>query len=220
MRVVWRSNGLSITLVILFTATIGGQALAGHRSENEDRRDHGQPAEPFLAYVTGGQFVEAVFENWESEFLQMAVYVMLTAWLFQRGSAESKDPDSPAPQDEDPRNHVEDPDAPRAVRRGGWRLVVYENSLALAFGALFVASLALHAVGGARAFSEERLLHGEPAVGVLDYVRSSRFWFESLQNWQSEFLAVFTIVVLSIVLRQRGSAQSKPVHASHRETGK
>ena len=220
MRVVWRSNGLSITLVILFTATIGGQALAGHRSENEDRRDHGQPAEPFLAYVTGGQFVEAVFENWESEFLQMAVYVMLTAWLFQRGSAESKDPDSPAVQDEDHRNHVEDPDAPRAVRRGGWRLVVYENSLALAFGALFVASLALHAVGGARAFSEERLLHGEPAVGVLDYVRSSRFWFESLQNWQSEFLAVFTIVVLSIVLRQRGSAQSKPVHASHRETGK
>jgi hypothetical protein len=220
MRSLWRSNGLSIALLTLFVASIGGQALAGHRTENEDRRDHGQAPQPFLAYVTGGQFAEAVFENWESEFLQMAIYVTLTAWLFQRGSAESKDPDAPAPQDEDPRNHPEDPDAPLAVRRGGWRLVLYENSLALAFGALFVSSLTLHAVGGARAFSEERLLHGEPAVGVLDYVRSPRFWFESLQNWQSEFLAVFTIVVLSIVLRQRGSAQSKPVHASHCETGK
>jgi hypothetical protein len=220
MRRFWRDNGLSITLLVLFLASIGGQALAGHRTENEDRRDHGQAPEPFVAYVTGGQFVEAVFENWESEFLQMAVYVMLTAWLFQRGSAESKDPDVRAPQDEDPRNHAGDPDAPRAVREGGWRLALYENSLALAFGALFLASIALHAAGGARAFSEELLLHGEPAVGVLDYVRSSRFWFESLQNWQSEFLAVFTIVVLSIVLRQRGSPQSKPVHAPHRETGK
>ena len=220
MRGIWRSNGLSITLLVLFAASIGGQALAGHRSENEDRREHGRPPEPFFAYVTGGEFVEAVFENWESEFLQMAVYVMLTAWLFQRGSAESKDPEARSPQDEDPRQHALDPDAPRAVRRGGWRLVLYENSLALAFGALFVVSLALHAVGGARAFSEERSLHGEPAVGIVDYIRSSRFWFESLQNWQSEFLAVFTIVVLSIVLRQRGSAQSKPVHAPHRETGK
>jgi hypothetical protein len=145
---------------------------------------------------------------------------MLTAWLFQRGSAESKDPDARAPQEEDPRNHAGDPDAPRAVREGGWRLALYENSLALSFGALFLTSIVLHAAGGARAFSEELLLHGEPAVGVFDYVRSSRFWFESLQNWQSEFLAVFTIVVLSIVLRQRGSPQSKLVHAPHRETGK
>jgi hypothetical protein len=220
MRSLWRDNGLSITLLVLFLASIAGQAFAGHRSEKVDRRDHGEAPEPLLAYVTGGQFVEAVFENWESEFLQMAVYVMLTAWLFQRGSAESKDPDAKAPQDEDPRDHMEDPDAPGAVRRGGWRLPLYENSLALAFGALFVVSLTLHAAGGAQAYNEERLLHGEPAVGVLDYAGSSRFWFESLQNWQSEFLAVFTIVVLSIVLRQRGSAQSKPVHASHRETGK
>ena len=204
----------------MFLASIGGQALAGHRAENEDRRDHGQAPESFVAYVTGGQFAEAVFENWESEFLQMAVYVMLTAWLFQRGSAESKDPDARAPQDEDPRKHARDPEAPRVVRRGGWRLALYENSLALAFGALFFASMALHAVGGARAFNEERLLHGEPETDVLGYVSSSRFWFESLQNWQSEFLAVFTIVVLSIVLRQRGSAQSKPVHAPHRKTGK
>ena len=214
-----RGWGLSIVVFALFAAFIAGHAISGHRVDNQDKQDHGEPPGSFMEYATGGEFAESVFENWESEFLQMGMYVLLTSWLIQRGSAESKDPDKRSEQDADPRRHRDNPDAPWPVRRGGIALSLYEYSLAIAFGLLFALSWALHAMSGARAFSQERLEHGEGPIGALGYIGTSRFWFESLQNWQSEFLAVWSIVLLSIVLRQRGSPQSKPVHAPHSQTG-
>ena len=158
-------------------------------------------------------------ENWESEFLQMGAYVLFTVFLFQRGSSESKSPDEEEAVDRDPRLESDKRQAPWPVRRGGWVLRLYEHSLGIAFAFLFLMSFTLHAVGGAEAYNEERSLHGAAPIGTLDYVVSSRFWFESFQNWQSEFLAIWSMVVLSIFLRQRGSPESKRVAAPHSETG-
>src|SRR5215210_1502606 len=203
----------------LFALSIVGQSIVGEREFNEDQRAHSQPTVGYFGYLRTGHFVEAVFENWESEFLQMSAYVLLTVFLYQKGSAESKDPDQPNPADADPREHRDDPKAPWPVRQGGWALRLYEHSLTIALFLLFALSFFLHAAGGAREYSAEQLEHGEQAVSTLEYLGTSRFWFESFQNWQSEFLSVGAIVVLSIFLRQRGSPESKPVAAPHDETG-
>ena len=149
----------------------------------------------------------------------MGMYVVLTAYLFQRGSSESKPIDHPSPQDQDPRDADKRADVPWPVRRGGIVLALYERSLAGLFFVLFALSITLHALGGARAYSSEQLAHGQSAVSVWSYVRTSQFWFESFQNWQSEFLAVAVIVGASVYLRQRGSAESKPVAEPHHATG-
>ena len=206
-------------MLTLFAIFLTGQVLTGYAQYNEDQEEHGEPPIGMVEYLGTGHFIEATFENWESEFLQMAAYVFLTAFLFQRGSSESKDPDKPSPEDEDPAKHARNKSAPRPVKVGGLVLVLYENSLFLAFVVLFLMSFALHALGGAQEYSQEQLAHGGSAVTVLGYLATSRFWFESFQNWQSEFLAVASIVLLSIFLRQRGSPESKPVHAPHEETG-
>lgn len=203
-------------LVVLFIACLAGQAYAGFRHDRNERRDHGRPSISFTDYLGTHAFLEATAENWESEFLQMAAYVWLTVFLYQKGSAESKDPDKPAEVDRAP--DPARPGAPSVVRRGGLALRLYENSLVLVLCMLFIGSFVLHAVGGAGVETEERREHGQAErVSTLSYMRTSRFWFESLQNWQSEFLAVLTIVVLSTFLRQRGSPESKPVDAAHRE---
>ena len=145
--------------------------------------------------------------------------MMLTVYLYQRGSSESKDPDTQEAVDADPREAQTDPNAPWPVRRGGVWLTMYENSLFLAFLMLFFAAFALHAVGGAQEYNDEQLLHGGEAVSTLQYIGTSQFWFESFQNWQSEFLALLSIVLLSVVLRQRGSPESKPVASPHSKTG-
>ena len=189
-----RDNSLSLIMLALFAIFLTGQVLTGHAQYNEDQEEHGEPPIGMVEYLGTGHFVEATFENWESEFLQMAAYVFLTAFLFQRGSSESKDPDEPAPTDEDPRKHARNKSAPRPVKVGGLVLVLYENSLFLAFVVLFLMSFALHALGGAQEYSQEQLAHGGSAVTVLGYLATSRFWFESFQNWQSEFLAVASIV--------------------------
>ena len=161
-----------------------------------------------------------MFENWESEFLQMGMYVLLTAYFVQKGSAESRRVDEPAPQDEDPREHRNDRDAPWPVRRGSELILrLYENSLAIAFGLVFLLSFWLHAATGAASYSEEQQLHGDAAVTTWQYLGTSQFWYESFQNWQSEFLAVAAIIGGSIYLRQRRSTQSKPVHSPHSTTG-
>jgi hypothetical protein len=211
-------SSLSLTLAALFLVFLVGQALAGHRVYNDDLSEHGSAPVDFLAYLGSGHFLEATFENWESEFLQMGMFVLLTVRLYQKGSSESKERGEPHPSDEDPREHRDDPEAPWPVRRGGLVLAIYERSLSIALFSLFVASFALHAATGLRLFNEERLEHGQEAVGLWGYVGSSEFWFESFQNWQSEFLAVLGIVLLTIFLRQRGSPQSKPVAASHAST--
>lgn len=220
MRRLLRDNSLSIvTLGMFLVVWLGGQAWAGHRSYNDEQRAHGEPAVSMTEYLTRAEFGEATFENWESEFLQMGVYVLLTAWLVQKGSAESKPVDGDPNLDEDPRPHRDDPDAPWPVRRGGVALRLYEHSLSVALLGLFLLAFVGHLVTGARAFNAEQLKHGEAAVSTIGYLFRSQFWFESLQNWQSEFLAVGVLVVLSIFLRQRGSTESKPVHAPHAATG-
>ncbi|HEX8001783.1 MAG TPA: DUF6766 family protein [Mycobacteriales bacterium] len=219
MRKVLRENGLSITLFFLFFATfLVGQTVAGHREYNADQEEHKQPTVSYTAYLRTAHFGEATFENWESEFLQMGMYVVLTAILFQKGSAESKKLDEEEPTDEDPRENVR-PDSPWPVKSGGVALKVYEHSLSIALFTMFALSLLLHAWTGAHEYSNEQLQHGSPGIGMWGYMTTSRFWFESFQNWQSEFLAVAAIVVLTIFLRQRGSAESKPVAAPHAMTG-
>ena len=214
-----RDNGLSLVLLTVFIATLIGQSITGFTVYNNDQRDHQQGEVTFNTYLTSGHYMESVFENWESEFLQDAAYVILTVYLFQRGSSESKDPDKEEPVDADPRDSQDDPEAPWPVRRGGIWLQLYEYSLFLTFIILFFLAFALHAVGGAAEYNHEQLLHGGDTISTSQYITTSQFWFESFQNWQSEFLALFSIVTLSIVLRQRGSPESKPVASPHSRTG-
>jgi hypothetical protein len=214
----WWHNGLSLTLFGLFLLCALGQSVAGHRYYNAEQQAHRDSPLGYLAYLRTGHFVEALAENWESEFLQMATYILLTVGLRQKGSPESKKLDQEEPVDADPRRST-DPQAPWPVRRGGLLLALYARSLTLALGALFALSFALHAVGGVRHYNAEQLAHGETPITFFQYPGSSAVWFESLQNWQSEFLALGVMLVLSIVLRQQGSPASKPVAAPHHETG-
>ena len=213
MRRFWHYHGLSIVLVALFLICMAGQVWSGWYAYNEDRRAHGQTAVTLAEYLGTGHFGEATFENWESEFLQMAFYVLLTIYLYQIGSSESKRPDMLELVDLDPRESPQKERAPWPVRKGGLLLLLYENSLSLAFAFLFLASLTLHATTGVVHYNEEREAHGEPPVSTLDYASSSQFWFESFQNWQSEFLSLAAMVGFTIFLRQRGSPESKPVDA-------
>jgi hypothetical protein len=218
MRRVLRDNGLSITMFMLFLVFLVMQSIAGYKVNNSENEQHQQPRESYVEYLTSGAFVEATFENWESEFLQMGAYVMLTAFLIQKGSPESKNPDGDE-ADSDPRQRRDDPDAPGPVRRGGLALTIYEHSLSLALLSLFLVSFVFHALGGHAEFNQQQLEHGAAPVSLWSFVTSSEFWFQSMQNWQSEFLAVAALAVLSIFLRQRGSPESKPVAAPHAQTG-
>jgi hypothetical protein len=214
-----RDNGLSLVMFGLFALFLFAQSVTGLAVYNDDQREHGEETVGYPEYLNSGHFIEATFENWESEYLQMGAYVLFTVYLFQRGSSESKDPDKAEPVDEDPRQARDRSDVPWPVRYGGPVLKLYEHSLATAFVLLFLFSFLLHAIGGAREYSQEQLAHGGQSVSTWEFLHTSEFWFQSFQNWQSEFLAVFSIVALSIFLRQRGSPESKPVAAAHRETG-
>jgi preprotein translocase subunit SecG len=214
-----RDNGLSITLLGLFLIIQVGLSLVGQRQYNQEQADHGRPAITYLEYVRSPAFLEATMENWESEFLQMFAYVLLTAFLFQKGSAESKDPQKQEAVDRDPRQSCNDKTAPWPVRKGGIVLKLYENSLSIALFLLFVISFVLHAIGGAKEYSQQQTMHGEEAVTVVQYLGTAQFWFESLQNWQSEFFSIGVLVLLSIFLRQKGSPESKPVDSPHNMTG-
>ncbi|HEX2032824.1 MAG TPA: DUF6766 family protein [Chloroflexota bacterium] len=220
MARILRENGLSLALFSLFLVTIVLQAVAGVNSYNHDQLEHGEATVDILEYLGTGHFMEAVFENWESEFLQMALFVLLTVGLRQKGSPESKKLEGDEEVDEDPRLHRKDKDAPWPVRQGGLVLALYEHSLSLTLFVFFVASFLLHAAGGAAEYSAEQEVHGESGVSMLAYIATSRFWFESFQNWQSEFLSLGLLVVLSVYLRERGSPESKPVHHPHHATGR
>jgi hypothetical protein len=218
MRRVLRDNGLSLAMFALFLVFLIAQSIAGYKANNSENQQHRQPPESYGQYLASGAFVEATFENWESEFLQLSGYVFLTAFLIQKGSPESKDPDGDE-VDADPREQRDKPGVPGPVRRGGFALKLYEHSLTLALFALFLLSFVLHALGGHAEFNQQQLEHGEAAVSLWSFVTSSEFWFQSMQNWQSEFLAVAVLAVLGIFLRQRGSPESKPVAAPHAQTG-
>jgi hypothetical protein len=219
MRKWLRNNGLSIAMFLLFAISLVGQMFAGHRVHNDDQREHGQPPVEMSEYLRSGHFVEAVFENWESEFLQMAAFVILTAYLYQKGSPESRDLKGEPELDKHPARSKKK-NAPWPVHRGGLVLKLYSHSLSIALFLLFAVSFFLHAAGGAREYSQEQIEHGTGgAIGTLSYIGTSRFWFESFQNWQSEFLSVGALIVLSIFLRERGSPESKPVDTPHWEHG-
>jgi hypothetical protein len=219
MKRVLHNNGLSIVLFSLFVVFEIGLSIVGQRQYNQERIDHRLAPLTYADYLVSGAFVEATMENWESEFLQMFAYVVLTAFLFQKGSAESKSLDGHEAVDRDPRAARLKRDAPWPVRRGGLKLKIYEHSLSLGLLSLFSIAFALHAISGARVHSIQEIAHGGHAVSAIEYLGTAQFWFESLQNWQSEFFSIGVMVVFSIVLREKGSPESKPVDAPHAMTG-
>ncbi len=210
-------NGLSLVFLGLFICTLCMQLLTGWKVYNEELQQAHYPAMPLFSYLKTGHCISATFENFESEFLQMAMYVLLTVGLRQWGSAESKKFDEPEAVDRDPQPNA---DAPYPVRRGGWMLRLYSSSLFICFAVLFLVSWAVHFYGSWRHHNAEQLLDGLPTDGALAYLIMPEFWFETFQNWQSEFLSVLAIVFFTIFLRQKGSPESKPVDAPHSQTGK
>lgn len=215
MRRMLRNHGLSIvTLGLFFVAFIGGQVITGRSEYNDERQKRGQPELGWAEYLRSSHFGEATAENWESEFLQMFVYVVATAFLYQKGSAESKDPDE---KHEHKSTRAVTPDSPWPARKGGFVLRLYEHSLSLAFLCLFLVGFGWHAKSGHQLYNEERIADGEPAVSLVQYFGSARFWFESFQNWQSEFLAIGCMVVFTIWLREVNSPESKDVQTPYWE---
>lgn len=213
-----RDNGLTIVLTVLFLSSITGQWLSGWAVENIELRRHGKAELSAVAYLTDDSFISSVFENWESEFLQMCVYVVLTAYLVQRGSSESNDPDGPSRLDNVARP-VPKGGSPGVLQRGPGVRWFYAHSLGLALGLLFLASFVLHWTHSAAVASAQAAEHGEQALSTLQYLGAPQLWFESFQNWQSEFLSTAVLIVLSIFLRQQNSPESKAVSAPHSQTG-
>jgi hypothetical protein len=214
----FKNNGLTVVLMLLFLGSIIGHWLTGVRFENEELMRHGEEPIGAIAFLSDPQFLSTVFENWESEFLQMSAYVVLTAFLFQRGSAESEDPDKSSrdgPLSEMDRNTL----APAAVRKGPAVRWGYAHSLGITLFILFVVSFVLHWLFSSQLAAEEAGQHGEAAQTFGQYLTNPQLWFESFQNWQSEFLSTAVLVVLSIWLRQKDSPESKPVTAPHSKTG-
>lgn len=217
MKRFFKNNSLSIVFIVLFLASLAGQIIFGFEEYNKELQEDGAATVAFGEYLTSGHFLQATFENWESEFLQMALFVVLTIFLQQKGSSESKDFDKEEKVDREP-----DPKrkgAPWPVKKGGIILSLYKNSLTIVLSLLFLVSFVLHFYGSFIDENRTLLLKGQPEETALEYISDPRFWFESFQNWQSEFLSVLGIVLLSIWLRQKGSPQSKPVDAAHSETG-
>ena len=215
-----RDRALTLVLMVCFLVFLAGQMAAGFYEYNAEQVEDGRPAVTLRDYFGTGHPWSATFENWESEFLQMAAFILLTTMLVQRGSPESRRPGVKELVDVDPRGFANLADVPWPVKRGGWILKVYENSLGLAFVFLFLVSWAGHVWGGFADYREEAVNHGQPQPAFTVYLRSSRLWFESFQNWQSEFLAIASMVWLGVYLRQRYSPESKPVHAAHDDTGR
>ncbi|RKN19149.1 hypothetical protein D7147_17380 [Micromonospora musae] len=213
-----RKNALAVAMFGAFFVFLALQSVFGWQSHNEELTEFGAAPLSWPAYLATGHFAEAVFENWESEFLQMGGYVLLTAYLVQRGSAESKPEDeTDRPEDDERRATAA---SPWPVRHGGLPLVIYRNSLSIALLLIFAGSFVGHLFGGTAQYNAEQALQsGAPPISSLQFLGTSDFWFQSMQNWQSEFLAVGTLVVLSIFLRQHSSPESKPVTRAHAETG-
>ena len=221
MRTFLRHNGLSLAFGLLFLVSLAGQSVAGWLQLNDLQSAEHFDTVSWTAYAASSDFAVDVAENWQSEFLQFWVYLMATVWLLQKGSPESKELDKAGREsDEDQKvgPHAL-PDSPAWARTGGWRSRVYSSSLAIVMGAIFLGSWLVQSVAGWAAFNEQRLQQLQVPLAWSDYVRNADFWSRTLQNWQSEFLAVGTLAVLAIYLRQRGSSQSKPVGEPHGATG-
>lgn len=199
-----RNNGLTIALLLAFVGSMVGMIWSGWQQQNHELSIHAQPLLPLVDYLYDETFWSALFENWESEWLQMATYVVLTAYLFQRGSAESRDPDEA--EKEEAILHTS----------GSW---IYDHSLGLALAVLFVVSFAGHFFASLASFNSQAIAHGGTTLTPYSYLGNAQFWFESFQNWQSEFFSTAMLIVLSVFLRYRGSPESKEVTAANEETG-
>jgi hypothetical protein len=215
-----RDNGLSLTFGLLFLGALVGQALAGHADFNNRQLVDGGPQVSLWQFVTSSDFAVDVAENWQSEYLQFFLYIFATVWLVQRGSPESKPPDRIGTEsDEDQllgRHATEE--SPKWARAGDWRTVVFSRSLGLTMAGLFLLSWFAQSVAGLSAFNAEQLAQLSDPVSWFEYLASADFWNRTLQNWQSEFLAIGSMAVLGVYLRQRGSPESKPVGAAHAVT--
>ena len=221
MRAFVKHNSLSLVFLALFLAAVALQAIAGHADFNEEQDRHGDPRISFLRYVASSEFGVAVMENWQSEYLQFTLFIVLTVWLLQRGSPESKELHKAGREsDEEQRvgRHA-DERSPRWARVDGIRRTVYENSLLLVMGAIWLATWLAQSVTGVTEYNGERLDHQQDAVSWAEYLTRPDFWERTLQNWQSEFLAVGSMAILAVYLRQRGSPESKPVGSPHDATG-
>jgi uncharacterized protein DUF6766 len=218
MRKFLWNNSLSIVFFSLFIITMAGQFFSGYEEYQKELEKEGLSAGSLLQYSSSGHFIQSTFENWESEFLQMALFVILTVSLRQKGSSESKKCEGKEEVDREPSPMRKG--APWPVRKGGVILTLYKYSLSIALSLLFILSFMLHLYGSLKDENLRLAIQGLPPETLGEYITDSRLWFESFQNWQSEFLSVFAIVVLSIYLRQKGSPQSKPVDAPHDEPGK
>ncbi|HTI35549.1 MAG TPA: DUF6766 family protein [Miltoncostaea sp.] len=216
-----RGNSLSLVFLVIFLAALAGQAFAGWHLYNDDQHSHHDPGVSLARYLTSSRFAVETTENWQSEFLQFTLYIAATIWLIQRGSSESKEPgEEGAGSDEEQRlgAHATG-DSPKWARVGGLRTAIYSNSLVLVFGILFLASWGAQSVSGWRDFNDEQVQHGEGPISWARYLTEPDFWDRTLQNWQSEFLAVGSMAIFAVYLRQRGSPESKPVGAPHDATG-
>ena len=216
-----RDNSLGLTFGVLFLIVLTGQAIAGHGAYNQDQLTEGLEPVSFGRYVTSASFGADVAENWQSEYLQFFLYIFLTVWLVQRGSPESKAVDKPGLESDREQKVGEfaGDDSPAWARARGMRRALYSNSLGLVMGLIFAGSWAAQSIAGVAAYNERQLADLQDPIGWGQYVRSPDFWNRTLQNWQSELLAVASMAVLAIYLRQRGSPQSKPVGAPHTATG-
>ena len=221
MRAFLRHNSLSLFFGLLFVLSLAGQSVAGWHEFNALQVAEHLDTLSWTAYVASSDFAVDVAENWQSEFLQFWVYLMATVWLLQKGSPESKELDKAGKESDEEQKvgpHA-DPDSPAWARAGGWRTTVYSSSLALVMGAIFLACWLVQSVAGWAAYNETRLQQLQDPLSWAGYLVNADFWARTLQNWQSEFLAVGAMCVLSIYLRQRGSSQSKPVGEPHASTG-
>ena len=214
MKKFWRNNSLSIVFVLLFIMALGGQLYTGFKEHNKERKEEGRAPMSMNSYLSSGHFLQATFENWESEFLQMALFVVLTVSLRQKGSSESKKfEEEEVDREPSPKTKM-----PMASLQRRHILKIYKHSLSIALTCYFC-FVCTSFLWKSKDENEQLAMKGLPAEYISSYITSARFWFESFQNWQSEFLSVFAIVFLSIFLREKGSPQSKPVDAPHSETG-
>jgi hypothetical protein len=221
MRRFARDNGLSLFFFAIFVAALAGQAIAGHADFNHQQVAHHGQQISFLRYLVSNDFAANVTENWQSEYLQFTLFVVTAVWLVQRGSTESKAPGEEGGESDEAQlvgEHAR-PDSPAWARARGVRTAIYSNSLLIAMLAIFLASWFVQSLTGHVAYNAEQLDHQEAPVSWVAYLGTADFWDRTLQNWQSEFLAVGSMAVFSVYLRQRGSPQSKPVGASHEVTG-
>jgi hypothetical protein len=221
MRAALRANGLALAFTVLLLAALVGQALTGVADYNQQALDQQLPTFSLLEYVTSSRFTVDVAENWQSEYLQFLLFILLTVWLVQRGSPESKEPGTVG-RESDEEQRVREfarEDSPSWARATGWRLSLYSHSLGLTMAAIFLASWAVQLVAGRSAYNADQLQDLQEPLSWAAYAVAPDFWNRTLQNWQSELLAVGSMVVLSIYLRERGSPESKPVGAPHDATG-